>query len=51
MNKHIKTWECSICGALMDGDEAPEYCLLCLNENVFFIKTENEENENEIPGN
>lgn len=40
-SKKINLWECSICGCLIEDEEAPIVCPLCENENVFFIKQEN----------
>lgn len=40
-SKEMHMWECSICGCLIEQEDAPVFCPLCENENVFFIKQEN----------
>ncbi len=45
-------WVCSVCGAVFTQKEEPKYCILCLNENVFFYKKNDNKGEiNEISGN
>lgn len=31
-------WECSVCGANFIQKDMPDYCPLCLNEEIFFFK-------------
>lgn len=31
-------WECSACGAFFTQKEKPDFCPLCLNEDIFFYK-------------
>ena len=31
-------WVCSVCGAMFQQTEEPDYCPLCVKENVFFYK-------------
>lgn len=38
--KHI--WECSICGCLIEDEEAPSICPFCENEDVFFMRQDKE---------
>ena len=35
-------WTCSTCGAVFVQKDEPEYCPLCLKEEVFFYKKPNE---------
>ncbi len=49
-SKEMHMWECSVCECLIEDFEAPDFCPLCANENVFFIKQQKEE-KNEIPRN
>lgn len=46
-SKKINLWECSICGCLIEDEEAPIVCPLCENENVFFIKQEKIEKDSQ----
>ena len=34
-------WTCSVCGAIFRQTEEPDYCPLCVKENVFFYKNPN----------
>ena len=34
-------WACSVCGAIFQQTEEPDYCPLCVKENVFFYKNPN----------
>ena len=34
-------WTCSVCGAIFRQTEEPDYCPLCVKENVFFYKKPN----------
>lgn len=34
-------WECSACGALFTQKEKPDFCPLCMNEDIFFFKRPN----------
>lgn len=43
--EEIYIWECSLCGGLIEQHEAPDFCPLCENENIFFIKQEKTTNE------
>ncbi len=47
--KHL--WECSVCGCLIEDEEAPSICPLCENEDVFFIKQEKTMKFQEIKNN
>ena len=41
-SQRIQLWECSVCGCLLEQENAPNFCPLCANENVFFIKQNDE---------
>lgn len=34
-------WECSACGAFFTQKEKPDFCPLCLNEDIFFFRKPN----------
>lgn len=38
-NDGTYNWTCSVCGAILVQREEPDYCPLCLKEDVFFFKS------------